>query len=271
MRNSLKYCLAAALAVGAISLSVGSAFARTYSEEEYKCVAKALWFEYGSTAGKRLKKKTEVAREELRLIAHSIVVRGQASHWYNRKDWGGPNLCDVIKKKTGGVCQYSYMCTSAVREQPIPGNLWETLIEAITAPIKSVIETTKEKAADIKAMIQQNLTDREKWEEVKRAARDPLKYRGTKQSAPPPQPWDPPQQYAATDTYQESCSEPAYYADTCDERIVSGPRSKCYFALEGVLLERGQLPAGRRHTFYRRVPIGEVRGKIREEQPATCT
>ncbi len=257
-----------ALLLGFLVMFYGEAEAhhtskRTYTEAEYKCVAKALWHEGGSTMGLALQLNKDGARLELRLMAYSMVLRALNDHWYYRRDWGGPDLCAVIRHRIGRVCQYSFVCTNAVNQEPAEVKTrWQTVLEQLKEPIIVIIGKTKEK-------YEQWISDREKWEEVKSAARDALHFFDTNGSQT--HPWEPPAEYKDATTYQHYCSEPRYYEDSCDQRLVSNDRSKCYFALSQVALDTGELPQRRKHVFYRELSLDEIRTRVEGEPPEICT
>jgi hypothetical protein len=76
------------------------------------CVALAVFFEGGSTFE---------SEDGQRHIARVVVERAKA----NLTKWGGPDLCDVVFYKRGGVCQFSFACLALARRTPHGGPVWE--------------------------------------------------------------------------------------------------------------------------------------------------
>ncbi|MDE2021867.1 MAG: hypothetical protein KGI71_03050 [Patescibacteria group bacterium] len=198
-----------------------------YSENEFKCMALALWHEGGSTFA---------TQEELKLMAHTVIVRSRAKDWYQRRDWGGPDICSVVHKKEHGVCQYSYYCTRHATESPVPGYLWGELKASILSPVGQP-------------------TARDLWERAKRAAREVLDG------------WTPTDEMVRADTYLHKCST-QFAPPDCSPRLVASQVAKCWFALEQVLIPgQSPVPADRKHVYYRRKTFEEVKSSITAAPP----
>jgi len=82
-----------------------------FSETHEYCLALALYFEGGSTGE---------SEEGQRHIARVVVERAKA----NKRKWGGPDLCDVVFYRRGGVCQFSFACLPSARRTPRGGAAW---------------------------------------------------------------------------------------------------------------------------------------------------
>jgi hypothetical protein len=76
------------------------------------CLAHALHFEGGSTG------EPEIG---LRFIGKTIT--GRASE--NLSKWGGSDVCDVVFRKVGEICQFTFACLPASQRTPVAGAAWE--------------------------------------------------------------------------------------------------------------------------------------------------
>jgi hypothetical protein len=202
----------------------------TYTENEFRCMALVLWHEGGSSFA---------TLEELKLMGHTILVRSRAKDWYQRRDWGSPDICTVVHKKDNGVCQYTYYCTRHAHEAPVSDHLW-----------KRVNARTRVAGA--------HPTARGLWNRTKRAAREVLGG------------WTPQGALALADTYVHKCST-KFAPPGCSPRLVDSQVAKCWFALEEVLIPgQAPVPANWKHVYYRRKTLAEVKAAINSTPPA-CT
>ncbi len=249
--------LHAALLVGAATFGT-SANAQTenwnksckYSEQEFHDAALALWNEGGST----MLREDEAEEEERRLMTYTMVVRGNATSWYNKHDWwykGQPGLSNVIKAKG----QYSYRMKGYRNEMPVSDNVFSPITEAF----KDAVSDPLQKAVDAsKSFIQRHITNRHLWNVTQRSVLAVL-CDGWKPSDP---------KLLEADTYESWCAEPKFFNESCPSKLRSSQQSKCWYQLEEILLDEAPR-AGFKHVYYRRMSWQEMKSNI-DASPPEC-
>jgi hypothetical protein len=242
----ISYRVIAILFVWIVSISSADVRAASaYSDQESECVAKAVWHEGGSTG---------TSLNELRLMVHSIKMRGLTKDWYYRNSWGGPHLCHVTSRPR----QYSYR--QFPHKDPFKKpDMWSprVLMEMLVAQFSSKTKKTDEQKASEERTFA-------RIHAAKTATKDVLS--GV---------YIPPHNLKEATTYKHKCMSDIDFdgKDSCHPRLKKeSDASKCYFRYALVMLD-GQTPVNpeQRHIFYRAKTLEEARVSIQETPPPICT
>lgn len=228
-----------AVCIGVALFILGSAVpacadTRRYTDREIACVADALYMEGGSI---------KATTDELRTMAHTIKVRAETDTLWARKDWGGPDLCSVVRWKIGKkrkVCQYSFWCRSK-REIRRFRNPIAVLARAVLG------YRDEEYYPGNRIRVTYDELWLRGWYAAYAVFGDPVAKR-----------WKPGGDLHLADTYQHWCSSLKYHLPSCKEALVSSPRSKCWFALGNVETDTQLSELHRLHIYYRSIEAGEV-------------
>jgi hypothetical protein len=266
----MRYILRAALAVAASFMVSAASAERIYTEDELKCAVEALYYENGSSM--RLKNFEERYEEYLRIIAHTLKVRAETLNPYLRSDWGGPDLCNVIRKRTGSTYQYSYLRhPHPVPLKEEPWSYLQQLLKGLPLPILIFPPTKPEPELPAEVILDEStgkVYEKDLWERAERAA-----YAVFREG------WKPRGEMALADTYWHKCLLKDFRPEEpkrCGSLKLASGANLCWHSLEQVIIPGQQgIHRLQKHVFSRRVSLEEQAERLMlppteecENQPA---
>ncbi|MDP3645779.1 MAG: hypothetical protein Q8R25_01695 [bacterium] len=238
--RTLRYATMILVSWVILALSPISASAQygDYTEAEFKCVAKAVWYEGGSS-GKQ-------TTEEQKLGAYTMLMRKKKvlADPYLERDWGGPDMCSIIKYPK----QYSYHSFSYSRIAPVTGDLWVR--------------------AQCKLPLTGRLSSCQLWETTKEAVQEVMQGLKDGTYAPPEGFGD---EGKETESYvMKGCieSDDPERIRLCTEKFKVKDSSRCYFKVALVLFPNQMpVPESRAHVYYRKKTLEEAITTLHDVPP----